>query len=515
MTDTPDLKTTAGKIADLENRLAASRSPLGDNTPLSEGLTARQRVEELLDAGSFVETDALARHRSTDFDREHNKPETDGVITGYGTIDGRKACVYSIDATIFDGTLGEVSGEKIVKIYDLAIKTGVPIVSIVESAGARVQEGIVTMAMYARILARAAKASGLIPQVSIIVGDNEGIAGFPPALADIVIMTTAGALHQAAPLAVKEVFDQELTGAELGGAAVHSNNGTAHVVVESDSAALAAARDVLGYLPINNRAETPRSEADIMSGSVAENITAADRKLDAIIPDDDAIVFDMSNVVEAIVDSNSFFELQPQFAPNMITGFARIEGRAIGVVANQPAALGGALDSRAAEKAARFIRTCDLFNTPVVTFVDSPGFIPSPEEETAGLVRRASALAFAYAETTVGTMTVICRKAIGPAFVFMGAKDLGVDFAYAWPTANITVATELQTADSIYGSDASPEQVEELAAKFSGPYQAAERGIVDAVIEPASTRGHLIEGLRLLERKVVPPIAKKYGNIVL
>lgn len=519
MTNKPDLKTTAGKIEDLDRRLTESVHPLGDGADDAGQdagqLTARTRIDALLDAGSFVETDALARHRSVDFNREHNKPLTDGVVTGYGTIDGRKVCVFSQDETIFDGTLGEVYGEKVIKLYDLALKTGVPIVGIHASAGPRVEEGIVTLGMYGRIMARATSASGLIPQVSIVVGDTEGMASFLPGWSDIVIMTTQSALHQARPSAVAQVFGEEVTAAELGGAAVHADNGTAQLVAETDELALAMARDVLGYLPVNNRAEAPRTEADIMAGSIAENISEDDKKLLSIIPDEDSSAYDMRDVIDNIVDEASFFEISGSFADNVLTGFARIEGRSVGIVANQPLAGAGAIDSAAAEKAARFIRTCDAFNTPVVTFVDSPGFIPSVEVEKAGLVRRATKLAYAYAEASVGKITVITRKAFGPAYVFMGSKDLGADLAYGWPTAEIAVAQTSQAAESIYGAEATEEQKAALEDKFMGPYQAAERGMVDAVISPDATRGHLIEGLRLLERKVVPAALKKHGNITL
>ena len=518
MTNKPDLKTTAGKIEDLDQRLSNSRHPLGEEAAAGQAesqLTARKRIDVLLDAGSFVETDALARHRSVDFNREHDKPLTDGIITGYGTLDGRKVCVFSYDESIFEGTLGEVNGEKLIKIYDLAIKTGVPIVGIHASRGPRVQEGIVALGMYGRIMARATKASGLIPQVSVVVGDTEGLASFAAGFADVIIMTTNGALHQARPSAVAQVFGEDVTVADLGGAAVTSENGTTQLIADTDEAALGIARDVLSYLPVNNRAEAPRTEEEIMSGAIAENISERDKTLQSVIPDEASTAYDMRTVIDTVVDEATFYELGGAHAANVLTGFARIEGRSVGIVANQPTVNAGALDAAAAEKAARFIRTCDAFNTPVVTFVDSPGFVPSASEEKAGLVRRSTKLAYAYAETTVGTMTVITRKALGPAYVFMGSKDLGVDLAYSWPTAEIAVTQTSQAAEDIYGADATEEQHAELDKKFMGPYQAAERGMVDGVIDPAATRGHLIEGLRLLERKVVSSPLKKHGNITL
>ncbi|WJY89113.1 acyl-CoA carboxylase subunit beta [Corynebacterium confusum] len=511
MTDKPDLKTTAGKITDLDNRLSESRQPTGAEGPTD----ARQRVLDLLDEGSFVETDALARHRSTDFGREHDRPYTDGVVTGYGTIDGRRVCVFSQDASVFEGTLGEVTGEKICKLYDLALKTGVPMVGIHESAGPRVQEGIVSLSMHARIMAAVTRASGLIPQVAVVVGDNEGMAAFAPALADLVIVARGGALHQAAPAVVQEVAGAETTAEELGGADALTTNGTAHLIAESDAQALDLARTALSYLPVNNRAEAPRTDAEISHGSIADNVDETARALDSIVPDEESRAFDITEVIAAVVDPDSFFEIQADFAGNVVTGFARIEGRAVGLVANQPLALAGTLDGAACDKAARFIRTCDAFNTPIIEFVDSPGFLPQPAEEQAGLLRRANKLAFAFAEASVGKLTIITRKAIGPAYVFMGSKDLGADLAYAWPTAQIAVTQASQAARAIYGDAATPEQEAELAEQFLHPYAAAERGLVDAVIEPATTRGHLVEGLRLLERKISQPSMKKHGNITL
>lgn len=512
-----DLKTTAGKLEDLNNRLELSRAPLG--TPALDGtdaagqlrgqLSARERVEALVDADSFVETDALARHRSTAFGREHDRPYTDGVVTGYGTIDGRKVCVFSQDATIFDGTAGEVYAEKMLKLYDLAIKTGVPVIGIYDSTGPRVQEGLVTISAYARLLSRVTAASGLIPQISIVAGDTIGAAAFAPTMADVLITTRGASLHQAA---------EHIVGADpqsFASADIHAAAGTAHLVAADDTEAITLARLVAGFLPSNNRAEAPRQPAEPTSGSISANITERDRTLNSAIPDSDAEAYDMREVIATVVDEETFFELSASAAENMITGFAYIEGRPVGIVANQPQVLAGAIDGKAAEKAARFIRTCDAFNTPIIEFVDCPGFVPTAEEEQAGLLRRASKFAYAQAEASIGKLTVITRKAFGPAFVFMGAKDLGADLAYAWPTAQIAVTQASQAALAIYGEDATDEREAEMAELFCHPYDAAERGLVDAVIEPAATRGYLIEGLRLLERKVITPPAKKHGNIAL
>ena len=514
MTDTPDLKTTAGKIADLNNRLAESRNPQGGATADDEspatGLSARERIDALVDAGSFVETDALARHNSTDFGREHDRPYTDGVVTGYATINGRKACVFSQDATIFDGTMGEAYGEKMVKLYDLALKTGVPVIGIHESAGPRVQEGIATLALYARVLARITEASGLIPQIAVVVGDNEGMAAFAPALADFLIFSRDGSLHELSPQLTGEAGAQE-----CGGAQAQTRSGAAHLVADTDREALALARTTLRFLPVNNRAEAPRTQADISSGSIEDNVRDRDRELNELVPDAADDDYEIQSVITTVVDHDSFFELQADYAPNIVTGFAHIEGRAVGIVANQPQVQGGALDAAACEKAARFIRTCDAFNTPIIEFVDSPGFDSSVEAEESGLLRRASKLAFAYAEASVGKISVITRKAYGPAYVFMGSKDLGADLVYAWPTAEMAIAPAELSAQAIYGADATDKQVAEIAEKFIGPYAAAERSLADAVIEPATTRGYLVEGLRVLERKIIRPAPKKLSNIPL
>lgn len=524
MTVNPDMTTTAGKIEDLSNRLANSVAPMGEDvisaTHDAGKLTARERVHALLDEGSFVETDALATHRLADLDFQNNKPLTDGVVTGYGTISGQKVCVFSQDATIFEGTLGEVYGEKITKLYDLALKTGVPIVGIHESAGPRVREGIVTLSMYARIIARATAASGLIPQVAVIVGDNEGMAAFSPALADVLIFSREGALHQASPKVVEQVFGETTTAEELGGASTHATlTGTAQLVAETDAAAVELAREVLGYLPTNNRAEPPRVDVKPMSGSITDNVNETDRELDSIIPDSEHEPYNMTDLISKVIDADSFFEFSPDFADNIITGFARIEGKVAGIVANQPNVQAGALDTAAAGKAARFIRTCDAFNIPIVEFVDSPGFVPSPEQERSGIIRSGTQLAYAYAEASVGKLTVITRKAIGPAYVMMGSKDLGADLVYAWPTADIAVTQASIAVEALHGTNedgnVDEAKVAEYTEKNMGPYLAAERGLADAVIEPSATRGHLIEGMRLLERKVLPTSPKKHGNIPL
>ncbi len=517
----PDLTTTAGKLADLRGRLAETEAPVGTDvveaTHAAGDLTARERIVHLLDEGSFVETDALARHRATDFGLDANRPVTDGVVTGFGTIGGRKVCVFSQDASVFGGRLGEVHGEKIIKIYDLATKTGVPIIGIHEGAGARVSEGVVTLAMYSKIFAAATHASGLIPQVAVVVGENAGLHAMAPVFADLVVMVDdKSSLHLATRDVVEQVTGEQVTADSLGGAKVHATtSGTAHATAPSDAEALTLTRELLAYLPVNNRAEAPRTEVELMTGAVADNVTATDEELDSLIPDSPAETYDPRDVIARVVDNGDFLELQGDYAANIITGFARVEGRAVGVVANQPAELAGCLDALACEKAARFIRTCDAFNIPIVEFVDTPGFLPATEQEHGGVLRRGAKLAYAYAEAGVGKITVITRRAIGPAYVVMGSKDMGADLVYAWPTAEIAVTEAPAAARAIHGEKATAELEAEYAEKYLNPYLAAERGLVDAVIPPSHTRGQLVEGLRLLDRKVVVAPAKKHGNIPL
>ena len=510
-TPSPDLTTTAGRLADLRARLAEAEAPVGTDaveaTHASGNQTARERVLHLLDTDSFVETDALARHRSAEFGRQADRPLTDGVVTGYGTVNGRKVCVFSQDSTVFDGELGEVYGEKIIKIYDLAIKTGVPVISIHEGSGPRVAEGIVTLAMYSRILSRATTASGLIPQIAVVAGHTEGVHALAPVFADILVMVDEQAsMHLAAVDVVEQVTGTAVTPADLGGPGVHAaTSGTAHATAASDTAALDLVKELVSYLPANNRAEAPRTDRTEPN----DTTEATDAELDSLIPDSGSQPYDVREIIRRVVDGGAFCELQPDYAGNIVTGFARVEGRSVGVVANQPTEFAGCLDSAAAEKAARFIRTCDGFNIPVVEFVDSPGFLPGQDQEHGGVLRRGAKLAYAYAEASVGKITVITRKAIGAAYVLMGSKDLGADLVFAWPTAQIAVADAPAAAEKL------PIDEDAYAEKYLNPYLAAERSLVDAVIEPSTTRRRITEGLRLLDRKVIMAPAKKHGNIPL
>ena len=531
----PDLTTTAGKLADLRNRIAEARFPMGEarveKVHAKGKKTARERVEYLLDEGSFVEIDALARHRSTNFGLDANRPVTDGVVTGYGTVDGRKVCVFSQDSTVFGGALGEVYGEKIVKIMDMAIKTGCPIIGINEGAGARIQEGVVSLGLYSQIFLRNTQASGVIPQISLIMGACAGGHVYSPALTDFIVMVDkTSKMFITGPSVIKTVTGEEVTQEELGGAETHMTmSGTSHYTASDDADGLDFVRDLLSYLPSNNRAETPRLQTPIMEGAIQDNLTEDDLALDTIIPDSTNSPYDMKEVISSVVDDGEFLEIQEAYAENLIVGFARIEGRAVGIVANQPMQFAGCLDIKSAEKGARFVRTCDAFNVPIVEFVDVPGFLPGTNQEYEGIIRRGAKLLYAYCEATVGKITVITRKAYGGAYCVMGGKEMGADLVYAWPTAEIAVMGASGAVGFIYRKELKkaaedPNQdmqklMKEYEAEYDrtlvNPYVAAERGFVDAVIPPSETRGHLIEGLRLLDRKVVNVPAKKHGNIPL
>lgn len=523
-----DVSTTAGKLADLERRLDeavhAGSAAAVEKQHARGRQTARERIEQLFDEGSFVELDELARHRSTAFGLEKKRPYGDGVVTGYGTIDGRQVCVFSQDFTVFGGSLGEVYGEKITKVMDLAIKTGCPIIGINEGAGARIQEGVVSLGLYGEIFRRNVHASGVIPQISLIMGNCAGGHVYSPAVTDFTVMVDkTSAMFITGPDVIKTVTGEDVTIEELGGARTHNTkSGNAHYMGADEDDALEFVKNLLSYLPQNNLDEPP------VFDEVADlEVTDLDRKLDTIIPDSPNQPYDIREVVEAVVDDEDFLEVQPLFAPNLVVGYGRVEGRSVGIVANQPMQFAGTLDIDASEKAARFVRTCDAFNIPVLTFVDVPGFLPGTDQEYNGIIRRGAKLIYAYAEATVPLVTIITRKAYGGAYDVMGSKHLGADINLAWPTAQIAVmgaqgainilyrkeikdATEAGTADATRA-----ELVEEYDKHLANPYIAAERGYVDAVIAPHETRAEVVRALRLLrsKRETLPP--KKHGNIPL
>ncbi|MGW7096201.1 acyl-CoA carboxylase subunit beta [Streptomyces sp. NPDC054874] len=520
-----DIHTTAGKLADLTRRIDeathAGSARAVEKQHAKGKLTARERVDLLLDEGSFVELDEFARHRSTNFGIEKNRPYGDGVVTGYGTVDGRPVCVYSQDFTIFGGSLGEVYGEKIVKVMDFALKTGCPVIGINDGGGARIQEGVVALGLFAEIFRRNVHASGVIPQISLIVGPCAGGAVYSPAITDFTVMVDQTShMFITGPDVIKTVTGEDVGFEELGGARTHNTtSGVAHHMAGDEKDAIEYVKSLLSYLPSNNLSEAPvfPEEADLAT-------TDEDRELDTLIPDSANQPYDMHTAIEHVLDDGEFLETQALFAPNIITGFGRVEGHPVGIVANQPMQFAGCLDINASEKAARFVRTCDAFNVPVITFVDVPGFLPGVDQEYGGIIRRGAKLIYAYAEATVPLITVITRKAFGGAYDVMGSKHLGADLNVAWPTAQIAVmgaqgAVNILHRRTIAAADDPDATRAELMSDYEdallNPYVAAERGYVDAVIMPSETRAHIVKGLRQLrtKRESLPP--KKHGNIPL
>lgn len=520
-----DSHTTAGKIADLRKRIEeathAGSARAVDKQHAKGKLTARERIDLLLDEDSFVELDEFARHRTRNFGIEKNRPYGDGVVTGYGTIDDRPVCVYSQDFTVFGGSLGEVYGEKIIKIMDFALKTGRPIIGINDGGGARIQEGVVALGLFGEIFRRNTLASGVIPQVSLIMGPCAGGAVYSPAMTDFVVMVNRiSHMFITGPDVIKTVTGEDVGFEALGGALTHNaTSGNAHHMATDEKEALEFVKSLLSYLPSNNLEDPPAypEQADLTT-------TPADLELDTIIPDSPNHPYDMLQVVEHILDDGDFLQTQSLFAPNIITGFGRVEGHSVGVVANQPMQFAGTLDIDASEKAARFVRTCDAFNVPVLTFVDVPGFLPGTDQEWNGIIRRGAKLIYAYSEATVPLITIITRKAYGGAYDVMGSKHLGADLNLAWPTAQIAVMGAQGAVNILHRRRlAEAEEPEELRQQLIGeyedallnPYVAAERGYVDAVIEPSSTRPHIVKALRTLrnKRETLPP--KKHGNIPL
>ena len=527
--DAPDIHTTAGKLADLDRRLDeavhAGSAKAVEKQHAKGRKTARERIELLFDEGSFVELDELARHRSTAFGLEKNRPYGDGVVTGYGTVDGRQVCVFSQDFTVFGGSLGEVYGEKITKVMDLAIKTGCPIIGINEGAGARIQEGVVSLGLYGEIFRRNVHASGVIPQISMIMGSCAGGHVYSPAVTDFTVMVDGTSnMFITGPDVIKTVTGEDVSMEDLGGARTHNTkSGNAHYMGSDEEDAIEYVKALLSYLPQNNLDEVPAYD-----DAADPEFTDLDRSLDSIIPDSPNQPYDMHEVIRAALDDQEFLEVQELFAPNIVVGFGRVEGHSVGVVANQPMQFAGTLDIDASEKAARFVRFCDAFNIPVLTFVDVPGFLPGTDQEWNGIIRRGAKLIFAYAEATVPLVTIITRKAYGGAYDVMGSKHLGADINVAWPTAQIAVMGAQGAANIVYrkelaaveaeGGDVESHRaalIDEYETTLANPYVAAERGYIDAVIAPHETRLEIVRALRLLrsKREVLP--AKKHGNIPL
>ncbi|WP_373294964.1 acyl-CoA carboxylase subunit beta [Streptomyces fuscichromogenes] len=524
-----DIHTTAGKLADLQRRVHeathAGSERAVEKQHAKGKLTARERIELLLDEDSFVELDEFAQHRSSNFGLEKNRPYGDGVVTGYGTVDGRPVAVFSQDFTVFGGALGEVYGQKIVKVMDFALKTGCPVIGVNDSGGARIQEGVASLGAYGEIFRRNTHASGVIPQISLVVGPCAGGAVYSPAITDFTVMVDQTShMFITGPDVIKTVTGEDVGFEELGGARTHNSvSGVAHHMAGDEKDAVEYIKQLLSYLPSNNLSEPPvfPEEADLA-------LTDEDLELDTLVPDSANQPYDIHTVLEHVLDDAEFFETQSLFAPNIVTGFGRVEGHPVGIVANQPMQFAGCLDIKASEKAARFVRTCDAFNVPVLTFVDVPGFLPGVDQEHDGIIRRGAKLIYAYAEATVPLITVITRKAFGGAYDVMGSKHLGADLNLAWPTAQIAVmgaqgAVNILHRRTIAEAEANGEDAEAVRARLIqeyedtllNPYTAAERGYVDAVIMPSDTRRHIVKGLRQLrtKRESLPP--KKHGNIPL
>ena len=510
------------KLRDLEARKEQALhagSPRSVERQHEKGkLLARERIDALLDPGSFHELDLLARHRAHAAGLEE-RPYTDGVITGWGTIDGRKVFVFSQDFTVFGGALGEVFAEKIHKLMDLALKVGAPVIGLNDGAGARIQEGVVSLASYGGIFHRNVQASGVIPQISVILGPCAGGAVYSPAMTDFIFMVRETShMFITGPDVVKTVTGEDVTLEELGGAMSHaSKSGVATFVSQDEHACLQDVRYLLSFLPQNNLTDPPAGES-------TDDPTRLCESLRSILPASANQPYDMKKVVAEIVDDGEFFEYFPHWAKSIICGFSRLNGQTVGIVGNQPMVLAGVLDIESSEKAARFVRTCDAFNIPIVTFVDVPGFLPGVDQEYGGIIRHGAKLLYAYCEATVPRIQVITRKAYGGAYVVMNSKSIGADLAYAWPTAELAVMGPQGAVEIVYRRElqqaADPvarraELVAEYTEKYSNPYAAAERGYVDDIIDPAETRVKLIAGLELLKTKREELPQRKHGNMPL
>jgi propionyl-CoA carboxylase beta chain len=518
--------TTKAKLEQLRRRVAEAEHAGGEQAESRQHArgkkTARERIDLLLDAGSFVETDRLAVHRATGFGLEERRIPGDGVVTGYGTVDGRRVCVFSQDFTVFGGSLGEVFAEKIVKIMDAAVKMGVPVVGFNDSGGARIQEGVVALGGYGDIFYRNVQASGVIPQISAVMGPCAGGAVYSPAMTDFIVMVKQTShMFITGPEVIKAVTGEDVTFEDLGGALSHSTrSGVAHFAADDEESAVADVRQLLSYLPSNNLEDPPATEA-------TDDPERADPDLDTFLPDSSNVPYDMRDVLGRVVDDGEFFEVAEHFARNLVVGFARLDGRVIGVVGNQPTTLAGVLDVAASEKGARFVRTCDAFNVPLVTFVDVPGFLPGISQEWGGIIRHGAKLLYAYCEATVPKLTVITRKAYGGAYDVMGSKHAGADLNVAWPTAEIAVMGAQGAVNVLYRREIAEvpegeardarraELIEHYQSELANPWRAAERGYLDAVIEPSQTRPTLVKALRFTLDKREPRPARKHGNIPL
>jgi propionyl-CoA carboxylase beta chain len=484
-------------------------------------LTARERVALLLDEDTFEELDKFVTHRSDDFGMDEQRPPGDGFITGFGRIDGRLIYVFAQDFTVFGGSLSETNALKICKIMDLAVRNGAPVIGLNDSGGARIQEGVRSLAGYADIFLRNTLASGVIPQISAIMGPCAGGAVYSPAITDFIFMTLdTSYMFITGPDVIKTVTHEDVSKQDLGGAITHNaTSGVAHFVSRNDSECLAMIRELLSFLPLNNLDDPPRR-------ATSDPATRTDLALDSLVPADSMHPYDIKDVIHSVADEHYFFEVHEHFAKNIVVGFARLAGQPVGIVANQPAVLAGVLDINASVKGARFVRFCDAFNIPLITFEDVPGFLPGTQQEWNGIIKHGAKLLYAYAEATVPKLTVITRKAYGGAYCVMSSKHIRTDANFAWPTAEIAVMgaegavnivhkRELDSAPEASRESLRREKISEFRERFANPYFAAERGYIDAVIEPSQTRAKLITALRSLETKRDTNPKKKHGNIPL
>ncbi|WP_026487078.1 acyl-CoA carboxylase subunit beta [Caldanaerobius polysaccharolyticus] len=481
--------------------------------------TARERLSMLFDEGSFVELDAFVQHRSTDFNMANTKAPADGVVTGYGTVNGRLVYAYAQDFTVIGGSLGEMHAKKICKVLDLAMKTGAPVVGINDSGGARIQEGVDALSGYGSIFYRNTMASGVIPQITVIMGPCAGGAVYSPALTDFIVMVDkTSQMFITGPQVIKAVTGEDVTAEQLGGAVTHNTkSGVAHLIGSDEKDAIALVKKLLSYLPPNNLEDAPYQVTD-------DDLNRVEESLNDILPDSPNKPYDMKEIITKIVDGGDFFEIQPYFAQNIMVGFARLNGKTVGIVANQPQVAAGCLDINASDKAARFIRTCDAFNIPLLNLVDVPGFLPGTDQEYGGIIRHGAKMLYAYSEASVPKVTMIIRKAYGGAYIAMCSKELGADVVYAWPTAEIAVMGPEGAANIVFRKEIedSPDpiatrqqKIEEYRSEFANPYRAAARGYVDDVIIPAESRPRLIAAFEMLagKRETRPP--KKHGNMPL
>ncbi|MFI5097534.1 MAG: acyl-CoA carboxylase subunit beta [Candidatus Acidiferrales bacterium] len=484
-------------------------------------LSARERIHLLLDEGTFEELDKFVRHRCVDFGAAETRPMGDGFVAGFGRIDGRLVYVFAQDFTVFGGSLSETNAQKICKIMDLAMRNGAPVIGLNDSGGARIQEGVASLAGYADIFLRNTLASGVIPQLSAVMGPCAGGAVYSPAITDFIFMTRdTSYMFVTGPDVIKNVTHEEVTKQELGGAMTHNaTSGVAHFVARDDADCCAMLRELMGFLPSNNLEDPPRRRTD-------DPWDRREESLNSIVPEDPLKPYDIKDVVHAVVDDHYFFEVHEYFAKNIVVGFARLDGRPVGVVANQPAFLAGTLDINASVKGARFVRFCDAFNIPLITFEDVPGFLPGTQQEFGGIIKHGAKLLFAFAEATVPKITVIARKAYGGAYCVMASKHIRTDANFAWPSAEIAVMGPEGAVDIVYKRELSnapegersklrQEKIAEFRSRFANPFVAAERGYLDAVIEPAETRPRIITALRALENKRDINPKKKHSNIPL